>query len=62
MLWSAGTYSCGGFGPENGTYVLSELEVGQDGLIGQLQRTATNRTGANVDCTMNGRILGVRPN
>jgi hypothetical protein len=62
MLWSAGTYACGGFLPESGTYVISELEVGQDGLIGQLQRTATNTLGGNVGCTTAGRILGVRPN
>jgi len=62
MLWSAGTYICGGFLPENGTYVMSELEVGQDGIIGQLQRTATNTLGGNVGCSVSGRILGVRPN
>jgi hypothetical protein len=41
---------------------MSELEVGQDGIIGQLQRTSTNTLGGNVGCSVSGRILGVRPN
>ena len=62
MLASAGTYVCSGNLTESGTYALSELEVGQDGLIGQLRRTATNTIGGNVGCTLSGRIFGVRPN
>jgi hypothetical protein len=61
MLWSQGAYHCGGNLPEDGNYTITELEVGQEGLIAQIQRTASNTSNGNRGCTMSGRLAGVRP-
>jgi hypothetical protein len=61
MYMSQGTYVCTGNAPETGTYRITELEVGQDGVIGQFIRGA--EPPANLPfarCTVGGRIAGVR--
>jgi hypothetical protein len=62
MIHSVGSYVCTGNAPETGNYVVSELEVGQHGVIGQILRGS--EPPANLPfarCTMGGRIAGVRP-
>jgi hypothetical protein len=62
MLFSQGSYNCGGNLPETGNYRISELEVGEEGLIGQIQRGAGNPdTFFAGGCMLTGRIMGVRP-
>jgi len=62
MFFSRGTYVCTGNLPESGSYRISELEVGQDGMIGQILRgfdSPDNLPFAN--CVTGGRFAGVRP-
>ena len=62
MLWSQGTYACGGNAPESGNYRIKELEVGRDGLIGQIQRGGGPPENFDFGgCVLTGRIAGVRP-
>ena len=62
MLFSQGSYNCGGNLPESGNYRISELEAGEEGVIGQIQRGAGNPdTFFAGGCMLTGRIMGVRP-
>jgi len=59
---SQGSYVCTGNLPETGNYRITELEVGEHGVIGQIIRGA--EPAANLPfarCTVGGRIAGVRP-
>jgi hypothetical protein len=46
---------------ETGTYRISELEVGQEGLIAQIQRGGGTSENNFNNCPLTGRIAGVRP-
>jgi hypothetical protein len=62
MYASQGSYVCTGNLPETGNYRITELEVGEHGVIGQIIRGA--EPAANLPfarCTVGGRIAGVRP-
>ena len=62
MYASQGSYVCTGNLPETGNYRITELEVGEHGVIGQIVRGAD--APANLPfarCTVGGRIAGVRP-
>ncbi|HUR60430.1 MAG TPA: hypothetical protein VM029_22095 [Opitutaceae bacterium] len=62
MVYSQGNYICTGNAPENGTFRVSELEVGQHGIIGQILRGFEPvEVLPWARCTMAGRIAGVRP-
>jgi len=62
MLWSQGTYACGGNAPESGNYRIKELEVGEEGVIGQIQRGGGPPENFDFGaCVLSGRISGVRP-
>jgi len=62
MYMSQGSYVCTGNAPESGTYRITEMEVGQDGVIGQFVRgTDAPSNLPFARCTVGGRIAGVRP-
>jgi len=62
MYASQGSYVCTGNAPESGTYRIAELEIGQDGVIGQMIRgTDAPSNLPFARCTVRGRIAGVRP-
>jgi hypothetical protein len=61
MYASQGSYVCTGNLPETGNYRITELEVGEHGVIGQIIRGG--EPAANLPfarCTVGGRIAGVR--
>lgn len=61
MVFSQGPYVCTGNAPESGSFRVSELEVGQHGVIGQILRGFERpEVLPFAACTVGGRIAGVR--
>jgi len=62
MSFAQGNYLCTGNHPNAGTFRVSEIEVGQNGIIGQMVRGDQDPdTLAFANCTIGGRFAGVRP-